>query len=82
MRSRFLVVLFRPDEVPAELGLSLERREAEVAGTYDEQRAHRGRAPHRSSGSRLTPAPREEGGGVCVSPGTAYRCSGVSMTLE
>lgn len=34
MRSRFLVVLFRPDEVPAELALSLERREAEKAGTY------------------------------------------------
>lgn len=53
MRRSFLVVLFRADEVPAELKLSLERREAEAAGTYNEQRAHPGRAPidHLAPGS-------------------------------
>ena len=40
----------------------MERREAEVAGTYNEQRAHPARAGHRSRDFWLTPAPREEGG--------------------
>lgn len=60
------MVLFRPDEVPAELELSLERREAEVAGTYREQRARPGRAPidHLAPGS-LQHQGRREGVSVC-----------------
>lgn len=55
------------NQVPAEM----ERREAEVAGPSNEQRTHPGRSGYQSPGSQLTPAPREAGGGVCVSPGAA-----------
>ena len=60
------------NQVPAEL----EGREAQVAGLSNKQRTHPGRAGHRLPGSHLTPAPREAGRGVRVSPGAGWPESG------
>ena len=60
------------NQVPAKL----EGREAQVAGLSNKQRTHPGRAGHRLPGSHLTPAPREAGRGVRVSPGAGWPESG------
>ena len=85
-REKQIASCFTPalNQVPAEL----EGREAEAAGPSNEQRTHPGRAGHRLPGSHLTPAPREAGRGVHVSPGARWpeseggcleRCEGHSV---